>query len=76
VKRNRYVRLPGEDLELTPREVEVLDRLAGGRSDRQIGDDRFISRKTASVHVSNILRRLAVAGRVEAGEIGQRAGLG
>jgi len=69
-------RTVAEDLQLTPREVEVLDQLARGRTDRQIADELFISKKTASVHVSNILRKLDVAGRVEAGEIGQRAGLG
>jgi DNA-binding CsgD family transcriptional regulator/tetratricopeptide (TPR) repeat protein len=64
------------DLGLTPREVEVLGQLANGRSDRQIADTLFISKKTASVHVSNLLRKLDVANRVQAGEIGQRRGLG
>ena len=64
-----------DDLGLTPREVEVLARLAHGRTDRQIADELYISRKTASVHVSNILRKLGAANRVEAGEIGQQAGL-
>ena len=63
------------DLGLTSREIEVLGRLAAGRSDRQIADELFISKKTASVHVSNILRKLGVSNRVEAGEIGQRVGL-
>jgi DNA-binding CsgD family transcriptional regulator len=65
-----------EDLELTPREVEVLAQLARGQTDRQIADELFISKKTASVHVSNILRKLNVTSRFEAAEIGQRAGLG
>ncbi len=64
------------DLGLTPREVEVLGQLAAGRTDREIADELFISKKTASVHVSNILRKLAVANRVEAGRIGQAQGLG
>jgi DNA-binding CsgD family transcriptional regulator/tetratricopeptide (TPR) repeat protein len=64
------------DLDLTAREVEVLDQLARGRTDRQIADALFISRKTVSVHVSNILRKLDVRSRVDAGDIGQRAGLG
>ncbi|HWS44315.1 MAG TPA: response regulator transcription factor, partial [Acidimicrobiia bacterium] len=64
-----------EDLGLTAREVEVLAELARGRTDRQIADDLFISKKTASVHVSNILRKLDAANRIEAAEIGQRAGL-
>jgi DNA-binding CsgD family transcriptional regulator len=62
-------------LGLTSREVEVLGHLAAGRSDRQIAEELFISKKTASVHVSNILRKLDATNRVEAGEIGQRVGL-
>jgi DNA-binding CsgD family transcriptional regulator len=64
-----------DDLGLTPREVEVLTQLARGRTDREIADELFISKKTASVHVSNLLRKLDVANRVEAAEVGQRAGL-
>jgi DNA-binding NarL/FixJ family response regulator len=66
----------GDDLGLTPREVEVLGLLAAGRRDAEIAETLFISRKTASVHVSNILRKLEVANRVEAGRIGQAHGLG
>jgi DNA-binding CsgD family transcriptional regulator/tetratricopeptide (TPR) repeat protein len=62
-----------EDLGLTPREVEVLAQLAKGRTDRQIAEELFISKKTASVHVSNLLRKLDAANRIEAAEIGQRA---
>ncbi len=65
-----------DDLGLTAREVEVLDQLARGRTDRQIADELFISKKTVSVHVSNILRKLDAGNRVDAGEIGQRVGLG
>jgi DNA-binding CsgD family transcriptional regulator len=61
-----------DDLGLTPREVEVLAQLAKGRTDRQIAEELFISKKTASVHVSNLLRKLDVANRIEAAEIGQR----
>ena len=51
---------------LTPHERDVLDLLAAGKSNGQIADALFISTKTASVHVSNILRKLNVANRVEA----------
>jgi DNA-binding CsgD family transcriptional regulator/tetratricopeptide (TPR) repeat protein len=64
-----------EDLGLTPREVEVLAQLAKGRTDRQIAEELFISKKTASVHVSNLLRKLDASSRIEAAEIGQRAAL-
>jgi DNA-binding CsgD family transcriptional regulator len=64
------------DLGLTAREVEVLGQLAAGRTDAQIAEQLFISKKTASVHVSNLLRKLSVTNRHEAGEIGQSVGLG
>jgi ATP/maltotriose-dependent transcriptional regulator MalT len=63
-------------LGLTAREVEVLGHLAAGSSDREIAETLFISKKTVSVHVSNVLRKLSVARRVEAGKIGQAHGLG
>jgi DNA-binding CsgD family transcriptional regulator/tetratricopeptide (TPR) repeat protein len=61
---------------LTDRELEVLRLVAGGWTNRQIADALFISRKTASVHVSNILGKLEVDGRVEAAAIAHRLGLG
>jgi DNA-binding NarL/FixJ family response regulator len=66
---------PAEQLGLTPREAEVLALVAAGRSNRQIAQELFISPKTASVHVSNILAKLGVAGRVEAATIAHRLGL-
>jgi DNA-binding NarL/FixJ family response regulator len=65
----------GAELGLTPREVEVLGHVTAGRSDREIGATLFISTKTVSVHVSNVLRKLGVANRIEAGRIGQTHGL-
>ncbi|WND39317.1 AAA family ATPase [Streptomyces sp. BB1-1-1] len=60
---------------LTARERDVLRLLALGRSNRQIGEELFISAKTASVHVSNILAKLAAASRTEAVAIAYRQGL-
>ncbi|HWV48810.1 MAG TPA: LuxR C-terminal-related transcriptional regulator, partial [Microbacterium sp.] len=54
------------DSELTARERQVLELVAEGLSNRQIGERLFISTKTASVHVSAILRKLGVATRTEA----------
>jgi ATP/maltotriose-dependent transcriptional regulator MalT len=51
---------------LTGRELEVLRLVAAGRSNRDIANALFISPKTASVHVSNILGKLGVASRGEA----------
>ncbi|WP_231873223.1 MULTISPECIES: helix-turn-helix transcriptional regulator [Kitasatospora] len=61
-----------EGLGLTPRERDVLRQLARGRSNRQIAEQLFISPKTASVHVSNILAKLAVGGRGEAAALAHR----
>ncbi|MGV9890500.1 helix-turn-helix transcriptional regulator [Streptomyces sp. NPDC003395] len=60
---------------LTAREQEVLRLLARGRSNRQIGEELFITGKTASVHVSNILAKLGAASRTEAVAIAYRDGL-
>jgi DNA-binding NarL/FixJ family response regulator len=55
--------------------VLVLRLLAAGRTNAQIGTELFISPKTASVHVSNILRKLGVSGRAQAAATAERAGL-
>jgi DNA-binding CsgD family transcriptional regulator/tetratricopeptide (TPR) repeat protein len=60
---------------LTPREVEVLQGLSAGRTNQEIADQLFISVKTASVHVSNILRKLDVGGRQEAARVAHRLGV-
>jgi DNA-binding CsgD family transcriptional regulator len=62
-------------LGLTPREGEVLRLLTAGRTNREIGEALFISGKTASVHVSNILAKLQVTGRIEAAAVAHRLGL-
>lgn len=53
-------------VELTARERQVLDLVAEGLSNKQIGERLFISGKTASVHVSAILRKLGASTRTEA----------
>jgi DNA-binding CsgD family transcriptional regulator len=60
---------------LTEREREILVLLAGGRSNPQIAESLFISPKTASVHVSNILAKLGVDSRVEAAAVAHRLGV-
>jgi DNA-binding NarL/FixJ family response regulator len=60
---------------LTPRESEIIALVAEGRSNGEIGRQLFISTKTVSVHVSNILGKLGAAGRTEAAAIARRDGL-
>ncbi|PJE96222.1 hypothetical protein CUT44_18985 [Streptomyces carminius] len=63
---------PVESFGLTRRERDVLRLVAAGRSNRQIAEELFISPKTASVHVSNILAKLEVSGRGEAAAMAHR----
>jgi ATP/maltotriose-dependent transcriptional regulator MalT len=60
---------------LTQREREVLAMVAAGRTNPEIAKSLFISPKTASVHVSNILAKLGVASRVEAATMAHRLGI-
>jgi DNA-binding NarL/FixJ family response regulator len=72
---------PGEEdldpgsLGLTDREIDVLRLVAEGRSNSQIATALFISPKTVSVHVSNILAKLGVSSRGEAAAVAHRRGV-
>ncbi|WP_019634315.1 helix-turn-helix transcriptional regulator [Actinomadura atramentaria] len=59
---------------LTAREREVLDLVAEGLGNREIAARLFISPKTASVHVSNILGKLGASSRTQAAAVARRAG--
>jgi len=59
-------------LGLTPREAEVLTLVARGYTNREIAAALVISVKTASVHVSHILRKLGAPNRLEAAAIAHR----
>lgn len=83
--RRARIRLPGVardavggvvDHGLTDREREVLELIARGSTNRQIAEELFISAKTASVHVSNILGKLGVANRTEAAKVAHDLGIG
>jgi DNA-binding NarL/FixJ family response regulator len=68
-------RLADRDLGLTERETEVLRLVAEGRTNREIAGELYISTTTASVHVSNILRKVGATTRGEAAAIAHRNGL-
>ncbi|MDT0323683.1 helix-turn-helix transcriptional regulator [Streptomyces millisiae] len=80
-QRGRLPLTPDDDLDqpdsfgLTRRELDVLALVAAGRTNRQIAEELFISPKTASVHVSNILAKLDVTGRGQAAALAHRLGL-
>ena len=76
IRRGRLADTPADrSSPLTAREQDVLGLLALGRSNRQIGEELYITGKTASVHVSNILAKLGAASRTEAVAIAYREGL-
>jgi DNA-binding NarL/FixJ family response regulator len=60
---------------LTDRELDVLRLLGLGKTNPEIAAALFISPRTASVHVTHILRKLDATTRVQAATIAERAGL-
>jgi non-specific serine/threonine protein kinase len=60
---------------LTAREMDVLGLLVAGRSNPEIADALFISRRTVTTHVTNLFAKLDVSNRVEATTAAQRLGL-
>jgi predicted ATPase/DNA-binding CsgD family transcriptional regulator len=67
---------PREALDpFTPRERSVLRLVALGRTNRQVGDELFISEKTVSVHLSRIMAKLGATRRAEAVAIAYDRGL-
>ena len=60
---------------LTSRELDVLRLLGTGATNAEIGRRLYMSPKTASVHVSAIIRKLGVTGRVQAATVAERMGL-
>jgi DNA-binding NarL/FixJ family response regulator len=66
---------PAPPAELTEREREVLDLIAGGLSNRRIAEKMFISEKTVKTHVSSILSKLHVEDRTQAAVYALKHGL-
>ncbi|WP_158607590.1 helix-turn-helix transcriptional regulator [Flexivirga caeni] len=66
---------PAREGVLTPRERDVLELVAAGMTNGQLAAKLFISTKTASVHVSNILAKLGAATRTEAADLARQRGL-
>ena len=74
-ERGRARRRDDDPFGLTPRERQVLELLAGGATNREIGAALYMAEKTASVHVSRILAKLDVRTRTEAAAVAHRLGL-
>ena len=69
-----YLPAPASD-ELTPRELEVLQLVAGGLDNRSIGEQLGITRSTVKHHLEAVYAKFAVHGRTEAVREGFRRGL-
>jgi DNA-binding NarL/FixJ family response regulator len=63
------------DEALTAREVEVLQRIAGGNRNRDIAKELFISEETVKVHIKHIMEKLGASDRTQAVAIGLRRGI-
>jgi DNA-binding CsgD family transcriptional regulator len=72
---SRRATVSPRDQDLTPREQEILTLVAQGRTNREIAGQLYISAKTVSVHISNILSKLGAGGRTEAVALARRRGL-
>lgn len=68
-------RVAASTITLTPRERETLRLVAAGHTNREIGDQLYISEKTVSVHVSNAMAKLQALSRYEAAAAAEREGL-
>jgi predicted ATPase/DNA-binding CsgD family transcriptional regulator len=66
---------PSASSDLSPRELEILRLVAAGSTDREIADALFISRRTVTSHITNILAKLGVDSRTGAATFAVRNGL-
>ena len=63
------------DEELTAREIEVLNQIAGGNRNRDIAEKLFITEETVKVHIKHIMEKLGASDRTQAVAIGLRRGI-
>ena len=61
---------------MSPRELDVLEAVSKGLSNRAVGKELFLSDQTVKFHLNKIYRKLGVANRTEATGIAHRLGLG
>jgi NarL family two-component system response regulator LiaR len=63
------------ELGITPRELEILQQIATGKSTREIAQTLFVSENTVKTHASRLFDKLGVGRRTQAVHIGKRFGL-
>jgi DNA-binding CsgD family transcriptional regulator len=64
-----------EELGITPRELEILEHIAGGMSTREIAAKLFVSQNTVKTHASRLFGKLQVNRRTQAVDVAKRFGL-
>jgi DNA-binding NarL/FixJ family response regulator len=65
----------GAHANLTPRELEILQRVAGGASNGHIARELWVTQQTVKFHLSNVYRKLGVTNRTEAAHYAHVHGL-
>jgi DNA-binding CsgD family transcriptional regulator len=63
------------ELGITPRELEILERIAAGLSTREIAEALFVSENTVKTHASRVFSKLSVNRRTQAVDVGKKMGL-
>jgi ATP/maltotriose-dependent transcriptional regulator MalT len=64
-----------EELEITPRELEILELIAKGMSNREIAEKLFVSENTVKTHSSRVFDKLGAKRRTQAVQLGKEFGL-
>jgi len=64
-----------EELEITPRELEILELIAKGMSNREIAEKLFVSENTVKTHSSRVFDKLGAKRRTQAVQMGKEFGL-
>jgi ATP/maltotriose-dependent transcriptional regulator MalT len=64
-----------EELQITPRELEILELIAKGMSNREIAEKLFVSENTVKTHSSRVFDKLGAKRRTQAVQLGKEFGL-
>ena len=64
-----------EELGITPRELEILEAMAAGLSNREIGERLFVSENTVKTHAARLFSKLSASRRTQAVQKAKQAGL-
>lgn len=65
----------GKPVHLTKREIDVLGQVRQGKSNKEVADDLYISKRTVDFHLDNIYTKLGVRNRLQAFSEARRLGL-